>query len=168
MTRRTMRTATRAATMRPHSFSRDTNQKLGTCSEIANWVPALSANSPTNVFGDLRRILRGGAFCLSFRAIREWINRCREKASASTCCVFCCRKVTVGFFGEGHGNRARCPGLLALREAHPRLSAPQVLGPASQTAGPSFAPDVRDDLGTSELPCCGRPLLSQQRAPWPR
>jgi hypothetical protein len=61
-----------------------------------------------------------GPFILSFRA------------------AFCCRKVTVGFFGEGHRNRAGRPGLLALREAHPRLSAPQGTWPRLPDGGAFF------------------------------
>jgi hypothetical protein len=58
--------------------------------------------------------------------------------AASTYSVLCCRKVTVGFFGEGHRNRARCPGIACVAGGNPRLPHPTGTWPRLPDGGAFF------------------------------
>ena len=67
-----------------------------------------------------------------------------------------------GLFGESREPRA-VPDCLRCGRRTLAFLIPSTW-PRLPDGGPSFAPDVRNNLGTSEFPRCGRPLLSQRRA----
>src|SRR5262249_11293909 len=61
------------------------------------------------------------------------------------------------------GNRGQCRIACGAGGAPSPFRIPSTW-PRLPDGGPSFAPDVRNNLGTSEFPRCGRPLLLQRRA----